>query len=610
MMLGLLLNACGGGGATTTPPQPPNQDDQGQGGDPSDITPPGITPAQFTVPGGFTDLRGVAASMTYVYVGDATTLYCFDKNGNFLNAVAAPATIQAVGVFPTTPDVEGVDMADYEFAGFPVILHNPVSNVGFIRIYGPNLDTLTTREDVGNPDAPKFIALPDTAQVNPNWPRDVPDLPVVIRVYDMTVDRFGSIECVVDLDYAGPPTPDYNRGVEIFNQFRSYTIEEPTTTLIDDPDNPGQQISVGVPIFAQEMGYSCGDMGTIGIDSFFPYNRTNLIYTWYTGDYNLLRDYVGIGSITLNPNSETYNLSSFANNPFGYLRVLGESVGSAPGSFNQNPPYAPDGTLEDADLSNGGPSGMFCDPMTDNVYICDPGNRRIQVFAPETGAFLRQIGDGTRGRAGGSFLAPSSVWVDFEGNIFVTDVNDLRVLREKQPGLHFGSVGGTVSRLDTMQPLEGATVSIGSEVANLGAVATNINGQYRIRYLPTGTYYMSATKFGYDSDTATVQIINDQMITANFNLNPRTPATTGSYTGNVVDSFTNLPLPGVSVSIVGTSVTATTDSLGRFMINNLAPGQHQVIFSLAGYVTVTRDVEIIGGTTVTDQLIQMDPAGT
>jgi hypothetical protein len=605
-----LMTACGGSGDSTTTPTKPDPQNIGGGGDIVDINPIGLGSTQFVIPGGYTDLRGVASSMQYVYVADATTLYCFTKAGNLVNQVAAPGKIVAVACFPTTPDIEGVDMTAYEFAGFPVILHTPIGNVGYLRIYGPNLDNMTTREDVDNPDAPKFIALPSTAQVNPNYPQDVAGLPQVTAVYDMTVDRFGSILVVADLDFTETtPVPDYRRGLQIFNQFDGYPIEEPSSIPIDPdgPNGPLPPVNTAIPIFAGELDYARGDMGSIGIDTFFPFNRNDVSYTWYTGDYTLTRDFVGVTSISLNTNTYTYDAGAYASNTYGFIRVIGESVGSAPGTFSQNPPLNPDGGLEDQDLSNGGPSGISSDPMTDNVMICDPGNRRIQIFAPDTGAFIRQLGNGERGRSGNTFLAPSKVSMDYEGNIFVCDVNDLRVLREKQPGLHFGSIGGTVSRLDTLQPLEGATVSIGNETGSLGAVATNINGDYMVRYLLTGTYYMTATKFNYDSDTATVQIINDTTVRSDFKLTPRTPATTGSYVGNVIDSVSNLPLPGVTVTVTGTSLTTTSDSLGRFLFTVLAPGTYQVVFSKDGYVTATRDVEILGGQTTTEQLLQLVP---
>jgi len=601
----VMVAACGGGGGSTTPAPPslnPN-DKTPPGGDPRDVTPPGLTPGAFTIAGGFTDLRGVAASQQYVYVASATAVYCFDKLGNLVNMAVAPSTIQALAVLPPTPSVENVDMESYYFAGFPVILYNPVRDIGYVRIYAPNLDTFTTREDVTNPDAVKYIDLPGPIMDPPNTDA----LFQCLLVYDMAVDRFGSIFVTMDFDIKRTiPRPDFHRAVQVFNQFKGYALQLGGTAQIQD--DQGNTQNVTPPVFDDEfMGEATGDLGSIGFDSFFPFNRTDLTFTWYTGDYTLLRDYVGISTVTLNPFTEEYTFGQRVNNPLGYFRVIGEGAGNAPGSFAQNPPRDPAGNLEDVDLSEGGPSGISTDPMTDNVYICDPGNRRVQVFKPGTGDFDRQIGDGTRGRAGSQFLAPNSASLDYEGNVYICDVNDLRVLREKQPGVHFGNIGGTVRRIDNATPLEGATVSLGNELGTIALRSTNIIGEYLINYLKTGTYYMTATKFGFDPDTAQVQILNDTTVRADFNLTPHTPAVVGGYKGAIIDDATNLDLPNVLVEIIGTSLTATTDSIGGFLITNITPGTYQVRFSLAGYTTITRDVEIVAGSVTVDTLIKMVP---
>src|SRR5690606_7651599 len=124
------------------------------------------------------------------------------------------------------------------------------------------------------------------------------------------------------------------------------------------------------------------------------------------------------------------------------------------------------------------------------------------------------------------------------------------------PDRKFGNVGGTVARLDNGNPIEGATVTIGNELGVLGVRTSNINGQYLISNLLTGSYNMLASKFNYDSDSAVIQVLSDTTVEVNFNLNPRTPSIVGSYTGTVIDAFTNLPIANVTVSLLGTSLTA------------------------------------------------------
>jgi hypothetical protein len=602
LLLLLGLAACGGGGSDTPDPTPPDPWGWPGGGDPDPGTIIGLPTGQFSIPGGFGDIRGIAASQEYVYIASDTVLYAFDKNGNYVNQVAAPARIQAVAVFPPKAEVDLPGEYDYFLAGFPVILHEPVPTVGYLRIYGPSLDTMTTREDAGHPDASKFISLPGGQVIPPlllSWVQ-------VLTVYDMDVDRFGSIILTADVDLLCTPdiVPDYPRALQVLNVFNDFVIEYGAgreCSPIDFPEGPD-----GVPAFHRVHGYASGDQGTLGIDTLFPFNRTELRYSWYSGHFNLLRDYVGVSFIELDPSNLTYNTGAAVDNNFGYNRVIGESVGNAPGSFSANPPVF-DGALEDPDLTNGGPSGMGYDPMTDNIYICDPGNRRIQVFDQETGDYLFQVGNTLRGTSGDAFLAPSEAFIDLEGNLFIADVNMVRVIRGSFPDRQYGHVGGTVRNDQLGTPLEGATVTLGNELGALALRTTNINGDYLFQNLLVGQYFLTAGKFNYDSDTTSISILSDRTIRADFNLFPNAPATVGAYTGSVIDDFTNIFIPEVTVQIVGLSMNTQTDDIGRFQLNNILPGSYQVRFTHENYEPVTMDLEIFAGQTTDHPNVKMQP---
>ncbi len=627
LTLALVLGSvsCGGGDGTTTPPNFP-PDDGPIGGDPQDPDIIPDPPAPFLPPGGsFGDLRGVAASQQYVYVADDSVVYCYDKQGALVNFTTALNEVQGLAVLPPSAEVDINGGSSYLLPNHVAVLHDPVPNWGWVTLYPPNLDPDTTREDEQNPDPQRRDGLPPGGQgFNPPDVAPPPPPWHCIAVYDIAVDRFGSIFTTVDIDIdQSAPVPDFPRAGVIMNRFDDYNSVFAGTTPIEDEN--GDPVDTQTPFWHQTFGSGIGDfdtytdgnditpftqvnLGQIAFDTYYPFNRADLQYTLYAGGANFTRDYVGIGFIRLDPNAvtPTYVISEWVENGFGYNRVIGESGGGAPGSFAINPAVNPDtGALEDPDLTAGGPSGMAVDPLTDQVYICDPGNRRVQVFEKGTGAFIRQIGNGGRGRASGTFLAPSNVAVDYEGNIYITDVNDLRYLQEKLPDRSYGNVGGTVRRLDNNTPLEGASVSLGSELGTLAIRATNINGDYLVRNLRTGTYYMTATKFNYDSDTATVQVLSDTTVRADFNLTPRTPPVTGGYSGNLIDGDTNLYLSGVTVSVVGTSLTTVSDSIGHYQLTNLAPGTYQVVFTLDGYTTLTRDVEILAGQITVDNLLQM-----
>lgn len=64
------------------------------------------------------------------------------------------------------------------------------------------------------------------------------------------------------------------------------------------------------------------------------------------------------------------------------------------------------------------------------------------------------------------------------------------------------------------------------------------------------------------------------------------------FTGKLVDKQTNKAISGVSVSIVGSNLGATTNSDGRFEIRNLKSGRFHFEFSFIGYKTVSKFIDV------------------
>ncbi|HID30870.1 MAG TPA: hypothetical protein EYP19_12830, partial [Desulfobacterales bacterium] len=72
----------------------------------------------------------------------------------------------------------------------------------------------------------------------------------------------------------------------------------------------------------------------------------------------------------------------------------------------------------------------------------------------------------------------------------------------------------------------------------------------------------------------------------------------GTLVGTVEDRTNREPLPGAAVVILGCSMGATADSLGRFTIVGLPVGRYRVEVRMMGYRTATIEVDI--GTSVAD----------
>jgi hypothetical protein len=74
-------------------------------------------------------------------------------------------------------------------------------------------------------------------------------------------------------------------------------------------------------------------------------------------------------------------------------------------------------------------------------------------------------------------------------------------------------------------------------------------------------------------------------------LTVRTPTST-LVTGIVTEVASGNAIPGVSVTVAGTDLTAATDSVGVFRLEGLPPGAHRVMVSRPGYSTRLGDVGV------------------
>ncbi|WP_329389691.1 S8 family serine peptidase [Streptomyces sp. NBC_01351] len=144
-----------------------------------------------------------------------------------------------------------------------------------------------------------------------------------------------------------------------------------------------------------------------------------------------------------------------------------------------------------------------------------------------------------------------------DNNIFGEGKLDVLAAVNAAPRGPLGAVAGTVH--------SGGTPVAGVEVTADGPIdrktTTAADGTYRFASLSVGDYSLTAAKFGYAPQTATIAVTENTTATSDFTL---TQAASGKLTGTV--SSTAGPAPGASVTITGTPVTATADAQGRFEV--------------------------------------------
>ena len=77
-------------------------------------------------------------------------------------------------------------------------------------------------------------------------------------------------------------------------------------------------------------------------------------------------------------------------------------------------------------------------------------------------------------------------------------------------------------------------------------------------------------------------------------------AITGKISGVITAEATNEPLANVTVTIVGTSTTATTNDAGYYVMTNIRPGGYDVKVELTGYTSETVEgAKVLAGLTTT-----------
>ncbi len=88
---------------------------------------------------------------------------------------------------------------------------------------------------------------------------------------------------------------------------------------------------------------------------------------------------------------------------------------------------------------------------------------------------------------------------------------------------------------------------------------------------------------------------------------------TGRIVGRVTESAAGRPLPGIQVTVNGTTRGAVTDTAGRFTINNVSAGAHTVQARGIGYAAASQAVTVVAGEaatvtfTLTATAIELNP---
>lgn len=176
------------------------------------------------------------------------------------------------------------------------------------------------------------------------------------------------------------------------------------------------------------------------------------------------------------------------------------------------------------------------------------------------------------------------------------------------------SLSGTVTDGTTGEPLDGASVTVTGDAS--ATAQTDASGAYRLSGLTSGGVTVSVALAGYHPAEASFVAESGAQFKFSPGLYPVdvTPPEVheGGVIGRAVDASSNLPLTGVTVSIIvdGVTATATSDKDGAFAFHGIHAGDGQITFVLDGYKDKRISIPLPEGITVDIGTIALRPAGT
>lgn len=143
-------------------------------------------------------------------------------------------------------------------------------------------------------------------------------------------------------------------------------------------------------------------------------------------------------------------------------------------------------------------------------------------------------------------------------------------------------------------------------------VETVADGSYLLPDVPPGLYTVRAESEGYQSDQLTgLEIRPGEATTApNLELAFGAGAEEVVYPSLVYGQIVLADKgaqPGISVSIEGTSLVAVTDREGRFVFENIFPGEYEIVVAHPGYHPFSEPLDVPEDEDVPVPVITLDP---
>lgn len=225
-----------------------------------------------------------------------------------------------------------------------------------------------------------------------------------------------------------------------------------------------------------------------------------------------------------------------------------------------------------------------------------PDDNNIETTADANGDYV--LSGVTPGEHDLTFSAPGFTTATKTANAVAGQFTSVS-LTKLTPLSSKGRLFGIISDAATGQPLDSANLTVSG--STVGSILTDNNGYFSLEVEP-GNISLAVSATGYDAVSGSAQVVGGQEI----NFSPALYATgtspgtlTAITTLTVIDAASSTAIEGVSVAIVGSQTTGSTNSEGKLTFDEVTAGSVSIDFSANGYLNHTANVILPAGT-VTD----------
>jgi len=165
---------------------------------------------------------------------------------------------------------------------------------------------------------------------------------------------------------------------------------------------------------------------------------------------------------------------------------------------------------------------------------------------------------------------------------------------EPTPSEH-GTIKGNIIEFGSSSPL--SLVNVYS-VPPTSYVKTDESGNYVIKTVEPGQYQVVAAKIGFDTITVDVTVSAGAVTVADFILvsqNSKDSVKYGQISGAIFNSRTFTPIDKVNLVTVPATSSITSDNFGKYVFENVLPGEYVIKAEKAGFDTTSVSVTVFAG---------------